>query len=253
MKIKKIIVCGLIIIIILTSGFVVYKKISNNDNNNNLKLPEKVVVDESSDGKKTTAVVVSDNRLIEKSLKSSLSGKLIVLESTIDVEHKTSFIENFPVTAILPGFTNGVVTAKAEVSKVGRATIVYDYYTDLNKAEMNIEGNTINIILDKPKLNERTVKIKDGSFKADSTHSNISFFGRIKIAAEALGADKETIDGKAGKKLMEEIPIEAKKKIKENENQEELNKKAIESFQVIIDNTMKDKNTDYSINISVKE
>ena len=29
------------------------------------------------------------------------------------------------------------------------------------------------------------------------------------------------------KKLMEEIPIEAKKKIKENENQEELNKKAI--------------------------
>ena len=52
---------------------------------------------------------------------------------------------------------------------------------------------------------------------------------------------------------MEEIPIEAKKKIKENENQEELNKKAIEAFQVIIDNIMKDKNTDYSINISVKE
>lgn len=251
MKIKKIIVCGLILIIILTSGFIVYKKISND--NNNLKLPEKVVVDESSDGKKTTAVVVSDNRLIEKSLKSSLSGKLIVLENEIDVEHKTTFIESFPVTAIMPGFTNGIVTAKASVSKVGRATIVYDYYTDLNKAEMNIKGNNINIILDKPKLNERSVKIKDGSFKADETHSDISFFGRIKIAAEALGADKETIDGKAGKKLMEEIPIEAKKKIKENENQEELNKKAIEAFQVIVDNTMKDKNTDYSINISVKE
>lgn len=251
MKIKKIIVCGLILIIILTSGFIVYKKISND--NNNLKLPEKVVVDENSGGKKTTAIVVSDNRLIEKSLKSSLSGKLIVLENEIDVEHKTSFIENFPVTAIMPGFTNGVVTAKAAISKVGRATILYDYYTDLNKAEMNIKGNSINIVLDKPKLNERSVKIKDGSFKADETHSDISFFGRIKIAAEALGADKETIDGKAGKKLMEEIPIEAKKKIKENENQKELNKKTIEAFQVIVDNIMKDKNTDYSINISIKE
>lgn len=251
MKIKKIIVCGLVLILILTSGFIIYKKISNVSNN--LKLPEKVYVDKNSNGKKTTSIVVSDNRLIEKSLKSSLSGKLIIMENQIDVEHKTTFIENFPVTAIMPGFTNGIVTAKASVSKVGRATILYDYYTDLSKAKMDIKGNTINIILDEPKLNERSVKIKDGSFKADETHSDISFFGRIKIAAEALGADKETIDGKAGKKLMEEIPIEAKKKIKENENQEELNKKAIEAFQVIIDNIMKDRNTDYSINISVKE
>lgn len=251
MKIKKIIVCGLVLILILTSGFIIYKKISNVSNN--LKLPEKVYVDKNSNGKKTTSIVVSDNRLIEKSLKSSLSGKLIIMENQIDVEHKTTFIENFPVTAIMPGFTNGIVTAKASVSKVGRATILYDYYTDLSKAEMDIKGNNINIILDKPKLNERSVKIKDGSFKADETHSDISFFGRIKIAAEALGADKETIDGKAGKKLMEEIPIEAKKKIKENENQEELNKKAIEAFQVIIDNILKDRNTDYSINISVKE
>lgn len=251
MKIKKIIVCGLVLILILTSGFIIYKKISNVSNN--LKLPEKVYVDKNSNGKKTTSIVVSDNRLIEKSLKSSLSGKLIIMENQIDVEHKTTFIENFPVTAIMPGFTNGIVTAKASVSKVGRATILYDYYTDLSKAKMDIKGNNINIILDEPKLNERSVKIKDGSFKADETHSDISFFGRIKIAAEALGADKETIDGKAGKKLMEEIPIEAKKKIKENENQEELNKKAIEAFQVIIDNIMKDRNTDYSINISVKE
>ena len=251
MKIKKIIVCGLVLILILTSGFIIYKKISNVSNN--LKLPEKVYVDKNSNGKKTTSIVVSDNRLIEKSLKSSLSGKLIIMENQIDVEHKTTFIENFPVTAIMPGFTNGIVTAKASVSKVGRATILYDYYTDLSKAKMDIKGNNINIILDEPKLNERSVKIKDGSFKADETHSDISFFGRIKIAAEALGADKETIDGKAGKKLMEEIPIEAKKKIKENENQEELNKKAIEAFQVIIDNILKDRNTDYSINISVKE
>jgi len=249
LNVKKILIIGSIVIIICGCGFMYYNK--KIDDINKMKLPEKIITEDSNVEKKT-AVVINDNRLVEKSLKSSLTGKLIVMENDIDVEHKINYIENVPVTIISPGFLGSVMEGKAVVSKVGKATIQYDYITDLSKASLNIKGDDIIITLDKPMLNDRSVKIKEGSFKFDEKHSNISFFGRMKILCQSIGR-KETMDGKAGKQLLQEIPIEAKKKIKEKENQKELNNKTKEAFQIIVDNIMRGKDTDYNIIIKIKE
>lgn len=250
LNVKKILIVGSIVIIICGCGFGFHynKKI---DEINKMKLPEKIITDDS-DVEKKKAVVINDNRLVEKSLKSSLAGKLIVLENDIDVEHKINYIESVPVTIISPGFLGSVMEGKAVITKVGKATIQYDYFTDLSKANLNIKGNDIIITLDKPILNDRSVKIKEGSFKFDEKHSDISFFGRMKILCQSIGR-KETMDGKAGKQLLQEIPIEAKKRIKEKENQKELNNKTKEAFQIIVDNIMRGKDTDYNVIIKIKE
>lgn len=247
--IKKVLIIGSIIVIVCGSGFVYYNKKVNDLNK--MKLPEKIITDDSNVEKKQ-AVVVNDNRLVEKSLKTALTGKLIVLENDIDVEHKINYIENVPVTIITPGFLGSVMEGKAVITKVGKATIQYDYITDLSKATLAIKGNNVIITLDKPVLNDRSVKIKEGSFKFDEKHSDISFFGRLKVLCQSIGK-KETMDGKAGKQLMQEIPVEAKKKIKENENQKELDNKTKEAFQSIVDNIMNDKNTTYNIIVKIKE
>lgn len=245
MKIKK-----MIFIVVLLLLFILVFCYAKN-NLTSTKLAANVEV--SSDDE-TNITVTSDNRLIEESLKSKLTDKLIISENEIEVEHRTDYSETIPLSwyhAFGSLWIMNLINNEATISKTGKAIVQYEYVTDLSKCEIKKSNDNITIYINEPYLNENSVKIKEGSFKLDKGNSAINTNGTFKIIKESI-INSETIDAKASRKLMDEIPTLAKEKIKQKEDQNDLNNKAIDSVQKIVDEILVDKNTNLNIFIKIK-
>lgn len=188
---------------------------------------------------------VKSNQKLDGILKREVSGKMIVTENLIHVVHKTEYTEEIPV-----GMYGETIKAKATIIKYGEADVQYNYVTDLDKADIEETDTEVNIKLEKPYLDEKSVKIKPDSFKLDKSKSSISVAGKIKISEEILTNKSDTLDGRASRTLMNEIPKQAIKELKKDNNSGD--KISLENAQSKLSKKLSNINTDKKINISYK-
>lgn len=237
MKIVKVLGAVIVIGVIVVGSIKIYSMV------NPQKTMQTVVTDSKSEYKTT----VKSNQELGKILKQEVSGKLIVTENIMSVVHSTEYTEEIPVN--MYGET---IKAKATIVKYGEADVEFNYVTDLDKAEVQETDTAINIKLEKPYLDEKSVKMKEDSFKLDKNKSSISVAGKMKISEEVLNNKSDTLDGRASRALMNEIPKVALKQLKASQggktNDEYILNKAIEK----LNKKLSTIDTDKKINISFK-
>lgn len=197
-------------------------------------------------------VADSDNKATVKSvqkldgiIKREVSGKMIVTENVVHIIHKAEYTEIIPV-----GMYGEPIKAKAIVTKYGEADVQYNYVVDLDKTEIEETDTEVNIKLEKPYLDEKSVKIKPDSFKLDKSKSSINVVGKIKISSEILTNKAETLDGRASRTLMNEIPKKAINELKKEKNTGD--KISLENAQSKLSKKLSNIKTDKKINISYK-
>lgn len=205
MKIRKIVAPAILAIIIATGSIFAYTKYLNYKSENEVKKHTEEIEDWEVE-------VKSESELLKDSLETKESGKLIVSENSVKVNHSTKYSETI-------GFNmyGEEIKTKATVTKAGSARILFNYYIDMNqmKSEYNKEDDILYIIIKKPELDKRTIKLEEGSFKLDKSKSGINFAGKVKITSSILGNKTETMDARAERKLEEEIVTLGKEKIED--------------------------------------
>lgn len=188
---------------------------------------------------------VKSKQKLDGIIKREVSGKMIVTENLVHVIHKVEYIEEIPV-----GMHGETIKAKAEVVKYGEADVQYNYVVDLDKTEIEETDTEVNIKLEKPYLDEKSVKIKPDSFKLDKSKSSINVVGKIKISGEILTNKSDTLDGRASRTLMNEIPKKAIEELKKDKNSGD--KISLENAQSKLTKKLSKINTDKKIIISYK-